>query len=153
MLMDLSDVWIDVLLPEVDIGHLNFRESWEYPENPLDVQRISTILSSTAIDDLYKFYGCISAENIHQFPPKNLNLYLSVTDVYHAKRIIEAISQQKRSVMHLIAMHIRCEEVWPRIWALNQPERTHRPSLLLISDADDNKTSWIVEAAIGFGSR
>ena len=60
------------------------------------------------------------------------------------------VNQQNGFEINLIALHIRCEEVWPRNWSPIPPDRTHRPSLLLISDTDDDKTSWVVEAAKAF---
>ena len=66
---------------------------------------------------------------------------------HHAKRIIEALYEQKRFEKNLIALHIKCEKVWPNDWSPIRPERTHRPSVLCISDADDDdKALWIVEA-------
>lgn len=173
--MDLNDAWIDGLLSEVSVEVLEFHESWKYPESPLIGSRLSTILRSRGCY-LDKYYGWINAENVHQFPlahiPENnsryrsrvffvnepdpylhheaLELCLSVTDPRHAKRVIEAINQQNRFENNLIAMHIRCEGVWPRNWSQIPTERTHRPSILLISDADDDKAAWVIEAAKAF---
>ena len=48
---------------------------------------------------------------------------------------------------NFISIHIQYEKVWPSNWSPIRPERTHRPSLLVISDTDNNKVSWVVKEA------
>ena len=65
--MGVNDTWIEGILSEVNVKDLNSHKSWRFPECPLEDNRLSIILSSIG-SSLNKFYGCVNAEIIHQFP-------------------------------------------------------------------------------------
>ena len=155
ILMGLNDAWFELLISDVSF-HTIFdfhHDSWKNPGNTLICNRLSAIFSNKNWE-IHKFYGCIDAEIIHQFPKissQALELCLSVTDPHHAKKVIEAINEKRRFKEDRIAIHIRSEEFWPRNWSALIPiERDYRPSVLLLSDADDDKIQWVVKAAKAF---
>ncbi|CAL4086763.1 unnamed protein product [Meganyctiphanes norvegica] len=129
-------------LKEVSIKRLYFRDSWEFPDELVPTDALTTLLNSRICKDLKAIWGYLDPQILSNFHTPLCTISLAIGKHTNFISLIEELKRRKQNTCEVFRIHLRCGE-------LNLEDLPTVPDInlgLFISDVSDADTAWVVQA-------
>ncbi|CAL4095928.1 unnamed protein product [Meganyctiphanes norvegica] len=158
-----SLLWIGMNHPEVlmddsselldfSIKRLYFRDSWEFPDDLIPSDALTTILNSRVCQELMVFCGYVDPKILNILPEKMVSIRLAFGRHINVLSLIRELKCRRQKQRKTIgdeehtSIHLRCGEVDLKNLTSLPDSDNHIFTSLFISDASDQNAAWIVQA-------